>query len=276
MEVSNLVVVSDLHCGCRLALCPPEGAKVDDGGTYMPSPFQMALWGHWREFWDEFVPSVCHKEPFAIAVNGDAVEGNHHRSTTQISHNPADQENIAHSVIAPLMERCKGRLYLIRGTEAHVGSSGCDEERLARRLGVVPSASDAYARWEAWLRVGPSLVHLAHHIGTTGTRAYESSAVLKELTEAYGEAAQWGEEPPDFIVRSHRHRHITVKIPTRKGGAEAIVTPSWQGKTPFAYKIPGARQSMPQFGGIVIRYHSKDKVTFARECVWSPRRPEVE
>ena len=276
MDVANLVVVSDLHCGCRLALCPPEGVPVDDGGMYLPSPLQMALWGHWRQFWDEFIPSVVHDEPYAIAVNGDCVEGNHHRSTTQISHNPADQEECAIRVLEPLMDRCQGRLYLIRGTEAHVGSSGCDEERLAARLGLAPNGAGQRARWELWARVGPSLIHLAHHIGTTGTRAYESTAVTKELTEAYGEAAQWGEEPPDVIVRSHRHRFIHVRIPTRKGGAEAVVTPAWQGKTPFAYRIPGARQAMPQFGGIVIRHHARDGVTFVRECVWTPRRPEVE
>lgn len=207
MDVANIVVVSDLHCGCRLALCPPEGLPVDDGGTYHPSPLQDALWGHWREFWDEFVPSVCHNEPFAVVVNGDAVEGNHHRSTTQISHNPADQEECAYRVLMPIMERCQGRLYMIRGTEAHVGSSGCDEERIAKRLGLTTGTGSAHARWDLYARVGPSLVHFAHHIGTTGTRAYESTAVMKELTEAYGEAAQWGEEPPDIVVRSHRHRH---------------------------------------------------------------------
>lgn len=230
MDVSNVVIVSDTHCGCRLALCPPEGLPVDDGGVYAPSDFQRAIWGHWREFWDEFVPSVVHGEDFAVVVNGDAVEGNHHRSTTQISHNPADQEECAYRVLAPIMDRCKGRMYIVRGTEAHVGSSGCDEERLARRLGIAEDSNGKRAKWELWLRLGPSLVHLSHHIGTTGSRAHESTAVLKELTEAYGEAAQWGEEPPDFIVRSHRHRHVKVSIPTRKGGAEALVTPAWQGK----------------------------------------------
>jgi len=37
------------------------------------------------------------------------------------------------------------------------------------------------------------------------------------------------------------------------GYAAAIVTPGWQGKTPFAWKIPGGRIATPQFGGICIR-----------------------
>ena len=37
-------VVSDLHCGSTLGLCPPEGVQLDDGGQYLPSAAQKALW----------------------------------------------------------------------------------------------------------------------------------------------------------------------------------------------------------------------------------------
>jgi len=33
MSVNNVIVVSDLHCGCRLGLCPPR-IHMDGGGTY--------------------------------------------------------------------------------------------------------------------------------------------------------------------------------------------------------------------------------------------------
>ena len=99
---------------------------------------------------------------------------------------------------------------------------------------------------------GP-LVHLLHHVGTTGSAAHEASAVNAELTAEYVEAARWGRQPPDFIVRSHRHRSIAVDLNTARGYGAAIVTPAWQGRTPFTWKIPGARISEPQVGGIVIR-----------------------
>lgn len=277
MDVSNIVVVSDLHCGCRLGLCPPEGVAVDDGGSYQLSTLQQAIWHYWRTFWDEFVPSVVGKEPYAIVTNGDVVEGVHHRATTPISHNLGDQAEIAYQCLAPLVDKAKGRFYMVRGTEAHVASSAREEETLARRLGAVKNAEGQYSRWDLWARIGPRLVHFLHHISTTGSQSYEATAVHKELIEEFVEAARWGREKPDAIVRSHRHRYIETAISTgtdvgRIGRAFAVVTPAWQGKTPFAWKIPGGRLSTPQFGGVILRYH-KD-VLYCRECVWTVQRSE--
>lgn len=276
-SLSNLVVVSDIHAGCRLALCPPEGAKLDDGGRYLPSTFQKKLWAYWRIFWDEFVPEATKGEPYGVVINGDAVEGVHHRATTPISHNTDDQYEIGYQILSPLVAKARGEFWLIRGTEAHVGPSAVEEEKLARRLGAKPNKEGQFSRYELWKRVGPKLVHLLHHIGSTGSQAYEATAVHKELVESFVEAARWSRRPPDVIVRSHRHRHIETTIATgeakQTGRAIAVVTPAWQGRTPFAMKIPGARLSTPQFGGLVIRY-AHDEL-FVRSKVWTvDRSPE--
>jgi hypothetical protein len=76
------------------------------------------------------------------------------------------------------------------------------------------------------------------------------------------------------VVRSHRHRYIETVIPTANGRAFACVTPSWQLRTPFSYKIPGARLSEPQIGGLVIRFH-KDEL-FVRPFVKSLERGRTE
>lgn len=275
MKVNNLVVISDTHCGCRLGLCPPEAA-LDDGGTYQHSKLQAKVWNMWEEFWGEFVPHATSKEPYAVIHNGDAIDGVHHNSTTQISHNIEDQIEIAYNILKPVVEKCEGRYYHIRGTEAHVGKSAVHEEALAKRLKAIKNEEGQHSRYELWKYCGPALVHLLHHIGTTGSQAYEATAVHKELVESYVEAARWGRKPPDMIVRSHRHRYFRDEIATgtKIGHAEAVVTPAWQGKTPFTWKIPGARLSLPQFGGIVIRYH--DDELYIRRKVWTidPPKPE--
>ena len=279
VPVRSLVVISDTHAGCRMALCLPGPIPLDGGGTYQASEFQTKMWAWWEEFWGEWVPTVTRGEPFDVVHNGDAIEGVHHRSTTQISHNLEDQQRIAEAVLLPVVQQCKdsgGTYYHIRGTEAHVGQTGEFEERLARTIGAKPNREGQYARFDLWKRVGgPNgpLVHLLHHIGTTASAAHESSAVNAELTAEYVEAARWGREPPDFIVRSHRHRSIAVDMNSARGYAAAIVTPAWQGKTPFAFKIPGARLSEPQVGGIVIR--NGDEEFFYRRWVKSfDRSPE--
>lgn len=275
--VRNLIVVSDLHAGCRMGLHPAEPSRLDGGGQYVPSDFQLKMWAWWREFWDKWVPSVTRREPYDLIVNGDALDGVHHRSTTQISQNLEDQQRIAEQCLRREVERCQkkgGTYYHIRGTEAHVGQSGEYEERLARNLGAKPNAENQYARFDIWKRVGERcLVHVLHHVGTTGSAAHEASAVNAELTAMYVEAARWGKEPPDFIVRSHRHRSIAVDLNSAKGYAAAIVTPAWQGRTPFTFKVPGARISESQVGGILIR--EGDEEHFYRRWVKSfERSPE--
>jgi hypothetical protein len=248
----NLVVISDTHIGCQMGLCPPEGVRLDEGGTYEPNKIQQAIWEHWLEFWD-WVNEATRGEPYALVLNGDAIDGVHHGSTTQWSHNLADQAEAAYEILAPRVAGAEAYFH-IRGTEAHVGPSGVEEERLAKMLGAVPCpVTGKYARYEMWAKVGGALAHIMHHIGTTSSAAHESSAVNRELVAEYVEAARWGEEAPDYVIRSHRHRSISVEINGHKGLAAGIVTPGWQGKTPFVYRIAGGRLSPVQVGGIVIR-----------------------
>jgi len=211
----------------------------------------------WTEFWQEWVPRVTKGEPYAVVMNGDALDGVHHNSVTQVSHNLKDQSAIAYTVLSEITNKAKDGYYHVRGTEAHVGKSAQEEERLAEALGAIPNEQGQHARWELWKRVGSSqgghLCHFLHHIGTTGSAAYESTAVHKELVEAFVEAGRWGDEPPQVVVRSHRHRHYEIRIATGKGYGISTVTPAWQLKTPYTYRIPGSRLAQPQFGGVLIR-----------------------
>lgn len=278
--ILNLVIISDTHCGCKLAICPEDGIYLDDGGKYLPSSFQLKLLERWNYFWNEFIPEATRNEPFAVIHNGDAIDGVHHNSVTQISHNLTDQKRIALGLLKPIIDKCKGRYYHIRGTEAHVGKSAQEEEDLAHSLGAIPNSQGQYARYDIRYMLGDKLIHALHHIGSTGSQAYEATAVHKELTESYLEACRWGQQPPDIIVRSHRHRSIEISMPTMKNGsngetsvARAVVTPCWQGKTPFAWKIPGARLSTPQFGGLLIRYSHNE--LFIRSKVWTVEPSEI-
>lgn len=268
----NIVVVSDLHCGCKMGLCPPGGVVLDGGGEYMPSKLQRQVWNMWTEFWEEWVPTVTHGEPYTVVVNGDALDGVHHRATTQISHNLADQANIAYEVLAPVVDKAS-RYYHIRGTEAHVGPSGAEEDRLAQRLNAIPNEEGQSARHELWIRCGSALCHITHTVGTTSSSAYEATAVYKEHVEAFVEAGRWGQEPPQIVVRSHRHRNFETRTQMSGGYGTSLITAAWQLKTPFVFRI-GLRQSQPQIGGSIIR--AGDEEVHTRHRVWPiARTPEV-
>jgi len=272
-KVNNLVVISDLHCGCRLGLCPDTPVPLDDGGVYKSSRLQRKVWSIWKEFWGEWVPVACHNEPFAVLVNGDSLDGVHHGSTTQISQNLSDQASVAMMVLKPVVELCDGRFYMVRGTEAHVGKSGAEEERLAQALGALPDEDGRRAPYEQWIEVGKGLVHALHHIGTSGSTHYESTAVLKELAESYTEAGRWHNRPPDVVVRSHRHRHIEVRVPTDLSYGVSFTTAGWQLRTPYSFRISGGRVTTPQIGGSLIRQGDMDLYT--RHYTKSIGRPRV-
>tara|TARA_R100000808_G_scaffold19628_2_gene42541 strand:+ start:1117 stop:1971 length:855 start_codon:yes stop_codon:yes gene_type:complete len=260
-KTNNLVVVSDLHCGCRVGLCPPR-VSLDSAGLYKASAVQKKMWAYWKTFWRDFVPAATGGEPFVAVVNGDAVDGVHHGGKFLISPNIADQIKIAAACLQPVTEAASA-LFLIRGTETHVGAAAELEEILGHQVGAVRDASGLFSRFELRKTIGPGtgrVVHFAHHISGTTSPASESGAVNRELTNTFIESAQWKKETPVAVIRSHRHRFCHVQIPVRMEGQQphqtttghSLTTPAWQAATPYVHRI--ARDSSPQFGGVVIRY----------------------
>lgn len=270
VEAKNVIVISDLHCGCQVGLCPPR-VTLDTGGSWVQGPTQEAIWAVWERFWNEWVPTVTRGEPYAVVVNGDAMDGAHHGSKTQITQNFADQEEIAYQCLAPIVDRCGGRFFMVRGTEAHVGQCAENEERLARRLGAVQNDAGRHSNYELWLRVGRRLVHFTHHIGTTSRTAYETSALMGEWSEMMTDAGRWHREPPDIVVRSHRHRHIQITAPTANTYGIVFTTACWQARTPFVWKV--ARVGEPQIGGSLIR--AGDEEIYTRHFVVGLERGHV-
>lgn len=287
-RIDDIVVVSDLHAGSRLGLLGPQGVLIkngaDKGNLVKPSPFQLWMWSKWREFWEVFVPEATSGEPFDVVINGDAIEGRHHGQDSLITNDLSEQVDIAVACLGaafavPHVASNLRRLFLVDGTDAHCGLANETSKFLAAQLPVDSDANGNAVRRELWLEVGQkgrhnALCHFLHHIGTTSSAAYETTAVHRELVEAFQEAARWHNRTPDIIVRSHRHRQAKTSVASANGLAIAEVTAGWQGKTPFCYRIAGARQAIPQFGGLVIRSGPTD--TYTRSAVWGFKRSRSE
>ncbi len=277
--IKNIIVFSDIHAGSKLGLMPPE-VILDEGIIVRQSPLQRKLWKMWDEFNNIYIPEWTKGEDYVIVNNGDSIDGDHHDTSTTITRNLNDQVKIAYQILKPLIDKpnCKG-YFQIRGTEAHVGKSAQYEEQLAKMLNAKPTSKDKYkiySRWDLWLRMGGgSLIHFTHHVGNTNSAAYESTAVYKELVEAFNEAGRWHDQAPDVCVRSHRHRQMEIRIPTKRGYGISLVTPAWQLKTPFTYKLGLGRSSTPQIGGYLIREGDEDAV-FTRFKIWKIERSKEE
>jgi len=271
--INNLVVVGDTHIGDQLALCP-DVVRRRHGGTYRPSRFQKYIKSKWEQFWYEWVPKVTRGDEYALLFNGDMVEGRHHGAFHPITLDNSEQLDMAEEVLAPVVETAKGGLYYVSGTPAHAGEAGENEEILAKRLGAIQDEHGNYSRFELFIRVGKALCHASHHIGTTGSMAYETTALTKEFNEFNAESARWRRPFADILIRSHRHRHSEVRIPTANGYGTIFVTSAWQLKTPWLFRTPGGRVATPMIGGSLIR--QGDEEFFTRHMTGETDRPKTE
>jgi hypothetical protein len=248
--VPILAVVSDLHCGSTVGLCPSTGVELDDGSHYTPSDAQVWLWDRWVEYWWE-VERIAAGRDIYVLINGDATEGDHHGTYQIISRNPGTELLVADLCLSVPMRLRPAGVVIVRGTEAHVGKGASLEELMARQLQaqgstIIPADGRRLTHWHWQGEIGGVLVDAAHH-GRMGTRPWtKSNAVLGLAAEIWMHHAQGGRRAPDLAFRSHYHQlgDSHDAFPTR-----VIQTPAWQLATSYVHRVaPGA---LSDVGGII-------------------------
>ena len=166
-----VVCVGDTHCGSTVGLCPPEGLELDDEGMYLPSKAQNWLWNNWEEAWGK-VKSVKRKNRKAklhLILNGDLIDGDHHR-TTQIATGltGVHMRCAMESLRVPLALK-PNTIHVLRGTPSHVGRAGGSEEGIARALKAAswPVVGDPdtgmKSSYSRVIQVGNTRFDIKHH-----------------------------------------------------------------------------------------------------------------
>lgn len=246
-----LAVVSDVHCGSTLAACPPEGVKLDDGGKYLPSKLQSWIWGNWCDYWNAIGAfTKQHEADLYIVLNGDSFEGGPHHGTTQIvSANPEVQAYLADRIFGVPRALNPKHLFIVRGTESHVGPSGSTEEAFARSIRAEKDAeSERWSWWHLRVTVYGVRCDFQHHPSTSGNLPWTRPQAAQRLAfRIWSEHKLRDFEAPHYAFRSHRH------VFSDSGDAypvRAIITPAWQAKTAFAHKV--AADSIADIGGLAV------------------------
>lgn len=276
-----LGICSDLHSGSTIGLCPPTGVELDDGGVYMPSPAQLWLWERWQIGW-EHVAEIAKREKadIGVVVNGDATDGNHH-GTPQI-HSAAEGSHIkaaVESMRVPLALKPKN-VWIIRGTEAHVGKLGGLEEGMAVALdreGAPVRKDPKTGTWSSWYRMlgfYGRMLDFTHH-GRMGQRAHTRAGYIRHYAhDIWAERKLRGERTPDLAIRSHFHVYDDSgpQHPTRPI-TRVIQTPAFQLMTAFGWRV--VPESLADIGmvAVVIRPNGEVEVSPSVVC---PSRGEVE
>lgn len=276
-----LGVCSDLHCGSTIGLCPPDGVELDDGGIYQPSEAQRWLWERWRAGWDHVAQIVKReKAEFNFLVNGDATDGNHHGTTQILS--PAEGAHIkaaVESLRTPLAMKPK-RIWIIRGTEAHVGKGGGLEEGMAvamNREGAPIQKDPNTGTWSSWYRqLGfyGKMLDFTHH-GRMGQRAHTRSSYNRLYAfDVWAERAMAGERAPDLAVRSHFHTYEDSGPPhPSKPITRVVQMPAFQLMTAFGWRK--VAESLADIGLIAIIIRPNGEIEISPSVV-KPSRGTVE
>lgn len=241
-----VAVISDLHLGSTIGLCPPS-LTLDDGGTYMASRAQRWLWLCWQNYWEQVRAARRPGDRLYVVVNGDIMDGDHHDTPQIITRNPSTILSLASSVLDPVAQEAD-RLFIVRGTETHVGKSASQEEEVARDLGAVPDAeAGTHSWWVLPMEVEGVNFQFAHH-GNVGSRTWSrGGTVMANAADISLNHLLRGQKPPDVAVRSHMHQFADsgTTYPTR-----LFHTPAWQLSTAFVARIaPG---KVADFGGFLF------------------------
>jgi predicted phosphodiesterase len=209
----NVAIIADLHCGHIFGLTPPE-YQVNPGSEVQKVQALM---------WDFYVKSLKDRKKIDILiVNGDAIDGKGEKSgSTEVL--TADRDVQVDMAVECITQAKADKVIIIHGTGYHTGNDEDWEGVLAKRVNAIVCGGHEQ------IRIGGVLFDLKHHLGGTSIPhgIYTSPAREQLWSEIWAERT--GQEAPDVVIRSHRHRFAYCG----DGYKLNIVTPGWQWHTKY-------------------------------------------
>jgi hypothetical protein len=271
-----VVCFGDLHCGSTVGLCPPEGVELDDGGLYMPSRGQEWLWDNWEESWDK-IKSVKRKNRDAklhLVCNGDAVDGDHHRTTQIFSSGEGQHVDCALETLRVPLALKPDSIHITRGTPAHVGRAGGLEEGMAKALKsqgwkvVEDPDTGTTSSYQRMIKFGNLRFDVKHH-GRMGRRAHTKGPYMRWYAQdVFFNYMMDGEDPPDIAIRSHFHQFADSgrihKVKTR-----LVALPAWQLATEYVHRVA---ESLADIGLVWFEIDDDDDYNM-KKILFKPERP---
>jgi hypothetical protein len=216
--LKRLVVISDLHCGHRSALTPPDWQReYRNADKY--ARVRDKLWTFYADKLFALQPIDC------LVVNGDAIEGKGERSGgTELIE--ADRTEQAKMAAACIREAKAKKIYVIAGTPYHTGREDDFESVVAELVNA-----DHFGNHE-WVDCEGVILDFKHKVG--------GSVIPHGRYTAIQRAALWNmiwadrsiQPRANIIIRSHVHFY------GHSGDVRklALTTPALQAWTKFGSK----------------------------------------
>lgn len=227
-KTDMLVILSDPHIGSTIGLWPDK-FKSNEGFPVGQSDYQKLLWRHWLSM-RQWVKEVTKGRKYELLLNGDTIEGNHHRTLQIMTPDVSDQCNAAVQVLGELREKATA-LYMTLGTECHVRN---DEIWMSEKLGAERDTKNGRSVFDRLvLQFGSLRLSATHHCSATSRPWLESGEYSRFIASETLELARNREPIADILVRAHRHvpGHFSDLC------SMGIVTGAWQGLTRHGLKV---------------------------------------
>ena len=224
------VVISDTHCGSSKALLAPDAFSIETG-PIPQNALQKWMWAKWLEMWD-YIDTL--PGDFDVIVNGDAIEGFHHRATEVLGVTPYDHVQMFYDVFDPIAQKAN-RVWFTRGTEAHTGAAS--EDGIAKHYrGCSVTREPLLAADAIHMKREGVPCAFAHHMPATSREWLKATPMGTALAQYQLARARGGHEPPRLLGLAHSHV-CRVYRDESAGPAVVFVTPAWQGPTRYTHRL---------------------------------------
>jgi hypothetical protein len=256
------VVISDTHCGSSHGLLPPN-FESPETGPIGQNDLQKWLWAQWLGLW-EHVDTLPGN--FDVVVNGDAIEGFHHRSTEVNGTTVADHVQMFMEIFDPVAAKANRMLFL-RGTEAHTGAAS--EDGIAKHYGACSvTRKKLLASDVMYINTSGISCVYAHHMPTTGREWLKATPMGTAMAQYQLARCRGHHKLPQVLGFAHSHV-CRVYRDESAGPAVSFVTPAWQGPTRHTQKlmIPGETT----VGAVLLDWGSLDYYGLPNITTWTRR-----
>lgn len=251
----RVLVISDLHCGHRVGLTPPEWqTRFHEKDS---KSLKMNKWAAIQNtLWDIFAKNVKALQPIDILImNGDCIDGKGDKwgSTEQIVVDRHEQCDMAIKALQFIQPK---KILMTYGTPAHVGS----EEDWEGLISDQVKAEKIGAR--EWVNVNGLIFDVKHYISSSTVPHGRHTAIARERVWNLLWNEHETQPKSDVIVRSHVHYFGYA------GG------PGWLGMTTPALQGLGSKfgsrlcQGTVDFGFVHFDVNSKDDYLWKAHLVY--------
>lgn len=184
----KIVLISDLHCGHR-------------GGITPPQYHQDGYWGEiQKETWNWFSSTVKSLgQVDFVSVIGDAIDGNGaiNLGVEQITTNRLDQVRMAEETLSEFNSE---RFGFIIGSPYHTGKTEDFEEILSNRM------NGEFCEVHKQISVNSTIFDFKHVVGGTSIPYGKATAINKESVWATLKAERGLSDKPHVLARAHTHK----------------------------------------------------------------------